>query len=206
MPFEDPVADPGFFPFAVVVMADLESITSIITPLVQGLGLVVVRVSLFHRDRFRRLRVDVDRRREGPVPVPYRGSTVTAGELDRATREISAVLDNYDPVGGSYVLEVSTPGLDRHIGSVDEFRDFRGHEVSVHFTRLVDGRRHVRGILSGVEGEGHEARMTVQDSAGSVTFGLDAVDRANLVPAIQGFPSSPIPRKSKEHGKGRRKV
>ena len=151
--------------------------------------MTVVRIAWGGQGRSRRLRIDLDRRREGPVPVPYSGSSMTADDLDGATREVSAALDAQAIVQGSYVLEVSTPGLDRALSSQQDFRDFTGHPVKVVLSRLTEGRRRLQGILESVEGQGPEASIVVDLGAERVEVPVENIQSANLKVELGGFGS-----------------
>jgi ribosome maturation factor RimP len=168
-------------------MVDEERIRSVITPVVEGLGMRVVRVAWGRQGRSRNLRIDVDRYSHGPVPVPYRGSRMTADDLGGVTREISAVLDAYGVVDGSYVLEVSTPGLDRALVSEQDFRDFTGHPVRIVLERMTDGQRRIQGTIGGIEGEGRDARLLVTDSGVTTEVKLENIQAANLRVVVDGF-------------------
>lgn len=103
----------------------------------------------------RRVRVFI----EGPDDVP-----VGLRDCERMNAKLSALFDLEDPVPGSYVLEVSTPGLDRPLHSPADCRRFTGRRVRVK-RRIGDRVRTVTGTLEAVEadavlvaGHGHAAR------------------------------------------------
>jgi ribosome maturation factor RimP len=171
-------------------MVDEERIRSAIAPVLEGLGMTVVRVSWGGQGRKRRLRIDLDKRREGHVPAPYSGSSMTADDLDGATREVSAALDAHAVVEGSYVLEVSTPGLDRSLNTEQDFRDFTGHPVKIVLSTMTGGRRRLQGILDGVEGEGADVRIVVDLGGERVEVALENVQSANLRVVLDGFGQS----------------
>ncbi|MBW2264298.1 MAG: hypothetical protein JRG91_20215, partial [Deltaproteobacteria bacterium] len=169
-----------------------------------GLGMTVVRVAWGGQGRSRRLRIDLDRRREGQVLAPYHGSNMTADDLDGATKEVSAALDAHGVFQGSYVLEVSTPGLDRSLSTEQDFRDFTGHPVKIVFSRLTAGRRRLQGTLKSVEGEGPEARIVVGLGGESVEVALENIQSANLRVVIDGFGSTRLRRGEMRTGRNTR--
>jgi ribosome maturation factor RimP len=67
---------------------------------------------------------------------------------------ISAVLDEHDPVPGRYVLEVSSPGLERPLHRPDHFRRFVGTTVSVKTRPGVEGERRQKGRLEEADDDG----------------------------------------------------
>ncbi len=101
------------------------------------------------------LRVFIDRlppAAEAPLP---KESEVDLNDCERMSRELSAVLDVEDPIAQAYQLEVSSPGIDRPLRTVDHFRRQAGAEVKIQLfaplTTPAGERRNFRGILCGVE-------------------------------------------------------
>jgi ribosome maturation factor RimP len=170
-------------------MVDEERIRSVVAPVVEGLGLNVVRVTWGQQGRSRTLRIDLDRRRTGPVDVPYRGSDVTDRDLADASREVSSALDARLDLSGRYVLEISSPGLDRHICSEQDFRDFTGHPVRIVLEHAVAGRRRFKGIIEGVKGGDRNARVVLGHDGLSTELELGNILSANLRPQLEGFGS-----------------
>lgn len=80
--------------------------------------------------------------------------------LTRATHRISAALDEADPIpGGRYLLEVSSPGLERRLRTPDHFRRFVGSLVSIKTMAAVEGERRIKGVLTEAGAKG----ITVDD-------------------------------------------
>jgi ribosome maturation factor RimP len=71
----------------------------------------------------------------------------------RLSRAISAVLDAADPIEGDYVLEVSSPGIDRPLTRLKDFKAYEGCEARLELDRVGDGRKRFKGALAGVEGD-----------------------------------------------------
>ena len=67
------------------------------------------------------------------------------------SRAISQVLDAADPIAGEFVLEVSSPGVDRPLTRLKDFAAFEGYEAKIELDRIAEGRKRFRGILAGVE-------------------------------------------------------
>jgi ribosome maturation factor RimP len=68
------------------------------------------------------------------------------------SRAVSEVLEAADPIAEEYVLEVSSPGIDRPLTALEDFARFAGHEARLELARGLDGRRRFKGQLIGVEG------------------------------------------------------
>jgi ribosome maturation factor RimP len=93
------------------------------------------------------------------------------------SRTVSALLDVADPIAGAYLLEVSSPGIDRPLVRREDFARFAGFEAKVELSAPVDGRKRFRGRLLGVEGD--DVRLLVD--ALPVALPITTVTRAKLV-------------------------
>jgi ribosome maturation factor RimP len=78
---------------------------------------------------------------------------VTLDDCAGFHRALDPVLDATDPVPGSYVLEVSSPGQERPLKTARDFRLFAGRPVLVAAREAVDGRREWAGRLLGLQGD-----------------------------------------------------
>src|SRR5581483_7094196 len=130
-------------------------------------------------------------------------SGVTHEDCANLSREVSTILDVEDAVpGGSYVLEVSSPGLDRKLFRPADFERFQGSRVKLTTKDPVNGNRHFEGRLEHFEGgrltlDLAEARRKFRPkkNAGGASapheptphrleIELANVEKANLVPEI----------------------
>lgn len=68
-----------------------------------------------------------------------------------ATRRISHLLDEHDPIPGSYTLEVSSPGVERPLRTPDHFRRHVGEKVKVKTHAGVEGDRRLEGVIDAVD-------------------------------------------------------
>ncbi|MGH9180102.1 MAG: ribosome maturation factor RimP [Acidimicrobiales bacterium] len=85
------------------------------------------------------------------VFVDRPGGGVDLDTVGRVTRKVSDLLDEHDPLPGSYTLEVSSPGLERDLRRPDHFRRFLGTEVKVKTRPGVDGARREQGVIEVVD-------------------------------------------------------
>lgn len=104
--------------------------------------------------------VHVEARREsgGMVLRLYidREGGVTLDDCARVSRQVSAELDADDPLPGRYILEVSSPGLDRPLSKERDFQRFSGQTVRIVTAAPLQGQRHFKGRLNGLaEGSVH---------------------------------------------------
>ena len=76
---------------------------------------------------------------------------VTLDDCEKVSRQISALLDVEDPIPGSFVLEVSSPGIERRLRTSRHFERHVNEEVKIQLARPQEGRRRFRGTLAGVD-------------------------------------------------------
>jgi ribosome maturation factor RimP len=79
--------------------------------------------------------------------------SMTVEDCASLSQALSAVLDVEDPIHGEYTLEVSSPGIDRPLMSLEDFARFAGRKARAELNAARDGRRRFRGVLRGIEGE-----------------------------------------------------
>lgn len=103
---------------------------------------------------------------------------VSIDDCERVSREISDLLDLEDAFDRSYILEVSSPGLDRILFKAEQFRAKVGALVDLRLNYPMDGRKRLVGQLAAVEGD--QVRMRVD--GGDCLLSLENVQRARLVP------------------------
>jgi ribosome maturation factor RimP len=103
---------------------------------------------------------------------------VTLGDCELVGAQIGAFLDVEDPLPGSYVLEVSSPGFDRKLRTVEHFRRFLNDEVRIELTRPRDGRRRLKGRLKDVQ----DSTVTVEVDGVDWRVDLPEIGVARLVP------------------------
>ncbi|MCC5884082.1 MAG: ribosome maturation factor RimP [Halomonas sp.] len=97
------------------------------------------------------------------------------------SRQVSAVLDVEDPVPGEYRLEVSSPGMDRPLYSLDQFARYAGHEVALKLRVPFDGRRKFQGLLAGIEAD----EVLLQLDGEEYCFPIESIDQARVVPRFK---------------------
>jgi ribosome maturation factor RimP len=93
------------------------------------------------------VRVVIDR--PGPAATPE--ESVSIEDCEQVNREMSTILDVEDPLPFSYTLEVSSPGLDRPLRDVGDYRRFAGRWAKVVVSEAVDNQKAFEGRLRGVE-------------------------------------------------------
>jgi len=92
--------------------------------------------------------------------------------------QVAGVLDVNDPIKGSYNLEVSSPGFDRPLFTLDHLRRFTGHIVRLNLHDKFAGHRKITGEITAVSESGVEINMD-----GTVyQVSAENIDKARLVP------------------------
>ncbi|QUS36044.1 ribosome maturation factor RimP [Falsirhodobacter algicola] len=135
-------------------------LAEIVTPTIEGLGFELVRIRLMG-GRTRVLQIMADRP-EGGIEVEDCATISTA---------VSAVLDVEDPIEDNYVLEVSSPGIDRPLTRLKDFDMWTDYEARLETTELIDGRRRFKGFLRGTEGS--EVLIEIEEGGDILTIGLE---------------------------------
>ncbi|HSI89079.1 MAG TPA: ribosome maturation factor RimP [Pyrinomonadaceae bacterium] len=103
---------------------------------------------------------------------------VTLDDCGELSRDIEGVLDIEDIVPSSYVLEVSSPGLERELYSIADFQKFTGESARIKTREAVDGRKSYKGSIVGVDGENI---LFEEKTLGQITIPYSNVAKANLV-------------------------
>jgi ribosome maturation factor RimP len=153
-------------------------------------GLEVVEIEFLGLGKHRMLRVFIDR--PGAIPSAQHPDGVTHEDCSKFSREFGTIVDVEDAIpGGSYVMEVSSPGLDRKLTKAADFERFRGHRMKLTTREPVNDNRHFEGKLESFENgkllldlSAARRKMRPKDGAASVELELANVEKANLVPEI----------------------
>ena len=125
--------------------AEDRQLLELVDPVAESLGLAVVRLRLMGGTQRRRLQIMAERIVDHDISVE---------ECARLSRAVSEVFDAADPIAGEYLLEVSSPGIDRPLTRLNDFALFEGFEARLETDRLGEGRQRFRGVLAGLD-EGH---------------------------------------------------
>ena len=154
-------------------------IDALIAPTLEAMGFAVVRVLISGTQR-PKLQV---------MAEPVGGGTMTLDHCADISRAVSAVLDVEDPIVGAYVLEVSSPGIDRPLTRLGDYERFAGFDARVEMERPIDGRRRFSGRLLGTAGEA--VRMRIGEV--EITLPFAGIQRAKLLPTDELLAASESP-------------
>lgn len=146
-----------------------DRLEALITPTLEAMGYELVRVQLQGKEN---LTLQIMAERQD-------GVAMTVDDCADISRALSAILDVEDPIPGAYVLEVSSPGIDRPLVREKDFVNWAGFEAKVDMTVPVDGRKRFRGRLKGLDDSG--AVLLATDTGEDVALPFGDIHRAKLV-------------------------
>jgi ribosome maturation factor RimP len=144
-----------------------DDITPIIEPSLTAMGYRVVRVA-FLGARRGTLQIMAER---------LDGAAMAVEDCTEISRTVSALLDVADPIADAYMLEVSSPGIDRPLTRPEDYDRFAGFEAKIELGQPVDGRKRFRGRILG-RADDH---VRLHDETGEVLLPLAGVTKAKLV-------------------------
>lgn len=102
--------------------------------------------------RLVRLRLMGGKRKTLQVMAERADGKMDVEDCANLSRSISEVLEAADPITDDYVLEVSSPGIDRPLVTAEDFSRFAGHDARVELQHGLEGRRRFKGTLAGMDG------------------------------------------------------
>ena len=145
----------------------LEQLQAMLAPVVESLGYECWGVEFISQGRHSLLRVYIDH-----------ANGILVDDCEAVSRQVSAVLDVEDPISSEYTLEVSSPGMDRPLFTLEQFAKHVGEQVKIKLRSPFDGRRNFQGLLRGVEDQ--DVVVLVDDHEFLLT--IDLIDKANIIP------------------------
>ncbi|KPC34675.1 Ribosome maturation factor RimP [Pseudomonas syringae pv. cilantro] len=147
----------------------LEQLQDLLAPVVVALGYQCWGIDFSSQGKHSVLRIYIDK--EGGVLVD---------DCAIVSRQISGVLDVEDPISTEYTLEVSSPGMERPLFTIEQFALYAGEQVRIKLRSPFEGRRNFQGLLRGVE----EQDVVVQVEDHEFLLPIDLIDKANIIPTF----------------------
>jgi ribosome maturation factor RimP len=144
----------------------------IVEPVVKANGLDLYDVEYVKEGRDWLLRVYIDKEDSG----------VSILDCERVSRALEKVLDEHDPIPGSYILEVGSPGIDRALKKDADFEKYSGRLIDIKLYKPADKRKNYRGTLIGRR----DGMVRITDENGAPRE-FDMRDIASVRLAIEGF-------------------
>jgi ribosome maturation factor RimP len=162
---------------------DLDRVREIAQRVAASSGLELVEVEMRGGGNKRMLRITIDK-----------SAGVTHEDCANLSRELGTILDVEDAVpGGSYVLEVSSPGLDRKLVRPEDYQRFTGSRIKLTTHDPVNGNRYFEGrleafvngrLLLDLNNTRSKSRHKNGNAVEKLEIDLANVEKANLVPEI----------------------
>jgi len=147
--------------------AKTEVLTAIIEPVVQSFGLQLWGLQYSSHNGHSLLRIFIDGE-EG----------VGVDDCAKVSRQLSAVLDVEDPISGKYMLEVSSPGLDRTLFTLAQYTLYVGSTIKVKLNAAIENRKKFKAVLLSVNEVQQSIELDVEGKVVSIDF-LN-IDKANV--------------------------
>jgi ribosome maturation factor RimP len=151
------------------VSSKLEQLQALLAPVVEALGYQCWGIEFISQGRHSLLRVYIDH-----------PDGILIDDCEKVSRQVSGVLDVEDPVSGEYTLEVSSPGMDRPLFTLEQFAAHVGAQVKIRLRSPYEGRRNFQGVLRGIE----EQDVVVQVDNHEYLLPIESIDKANIIPCF----------------------
>ncbi|MBD7976242.1 MULTISPECIES: ribosome maturation factor RimP [Pseudomonas] len=145
----------------------LEQLQAMVSPVIEALGYQCWGIEFLPQGKHSLLRIYIDH-----------ADGILVDDCEKVSRQVSGVLDVEDPISNEYTLEVSSPGMDRPLFTLEQFAVYAGEQVKIKLRIPFDGRRNFQGILRGVE----EQDVVVLVDDHEYLLPIDSIDKANIVP------------------------
>lgn len=145
----------------------LEQLQAMLAPVVEALGYECWGIEFISQGRHSLLRVYIDH-----------ANGIQVDDCEKVSRQVSGVLDVEDPISSEYTLEVSSPGMDRPLFTLEQFAKHAGEQVKIKLRSPFEGRRNFQGLLKGVE----EQDVIVQADEHEYLLPVDSIEKANIIP------------------------
>ena len=148
----------------------LEQLQALLAPVVEALGYECWGLEFLSQGRHSLLRVYIDK-----------ADGILIEDCETVSRHVSGVLDVEDPISGEYTLEVSSPGMDRPLFTLEQFARYVGEQVKIKLRVPFERRRNFQGVLRGVE----EQDVVVLVDDHEYLLPIDSIDKANIIPRFE---------------------
>jgi ribosome maturation factor RimP len=136
-------------------------------PVVDGMGFDLIEIEHYPNPKHGVLRLYIDK--EGGVNVT---------DCSSVSRQISALIDVEDPVSGQFNLEVSSPGTDRPLRRLKDFKRFTGSLVKLKTVMPLEGQRNFKGRMLEVS----EEVVVLETDTEELNIPMSAIEKARIVP------------------------
>lgn len=130
--------------------------------------------------------IEVEYRKEGPDWVLRlfidHENGIGIEDCQRFSEALDVVLDEKDPIPGKYLLEVSSPGIERPLKKDRDFIRFTGNMVEIKLIKPINNRKTYRGELMGITGNDSERKVALKiDDSNILEIPRNGIAKANLI-------------------------
>ncbi len=150
--------------------AKQSQLEALIAPVVESLGFQLWGLEFRSQGKQSMLRIYID--------ALEKDQGIQLEDCEKVSRQVSGVLDVEDPITEEYTLEVSSPGVDRLLFTLEQYVAWAGAEVNLRLRVPFEGRRRFRGIVRGVEDQ--DVILIVDDH--EFLFPIESIDKAQVIP------------------------
>ena len=145
-----------------------EKLMAMFEPAISGLGYELWGLEYISQGKYSILRLYIDSE-----------NGVSVDACQKVSHQVSGILDVEDPITGQYSLEVSSPGVDRPLFSVDHYSRNVGATVKVRLRQAILGRRNFSAEIESVD---KDEICLVDETGEAIVINISDIDKANLVP------------------------
>ena len=143
------------------------NLDALLRPVITDMGYVCWGIEQLRQGRDLLLRVYIDN-----------ATGVTLEDCEQVSRRVSGILDVEDPIAGEYLLEVSSPGLDRLLFTPDQYEQFIGETVTVRLAGAIEKRKRITGRIRKVTGQ----TVLLEEAGAEFHVPLGEIEKARLRP------------------------
>lgn len=151
-------------------LARENQLTEMLAPVVESMGFVFWGLEHISQGKHSVLRIFIDH-----------ADGINVDHCAQVSRQISSVMDVEDPISSEYTLEVSSPGMDRPIFTLEQYESLAGNFVELRLRMAFDGRRKFKGFLVGIEQE--DVVIRVDDN--EYLLPVELIEKANVIPQFK---------------------
>lgn len=152
-------------------MASKEAqLLEMISPVVESMDYIMWGLEYSAQGRHSTLRIYIDH-----------DNGITVDDCAAVSRQISAVMDVEDPISQEYTLEVSSPGMDRPLFTLEQFQRYINEWVEIRLRMPFEGRRKFKGVLVNIE----DQDVVVQVDNTEFLLPIDMIEKAHVIPQFK---------------------
>jgi ribosome maturation factor RimP len=142
-------------------------IKGLVAPVINGLGYELVRIQISDEGT-KTVQIMVER---------LDGVNLSVDDCSLLSNEVSVILDVNDPINDNYLLEVSSPGIDRPLVKFKDYETYAGFHARINTNAVFEGRKDFKGKLTGIEG--NNIKIIVKEKTYLLPF--DKIEKAKLL-------------------------